>query len=283
MLRHYAARFAAVELNNTFYRLPEATAVAAWRDQTHAQFRFAAKASRYLTHMKKLLDPGLGLQRFFEGIAPLEGKLGPILFQLPGGFGGDVPRLQAFLAALPSGHDYAFELRDPSWLVAAVRRTLEQHGIALCLYDFEKRRSPAWVTSERLVYVRLHGPEGSYRGSYDGRTLFGWVQRILRWVDAGLDVWFFFDNDDLGHAPNDALRLHRMLLDHGAGAAVVAPQPPAPPIFSPREEAPEKAGGHTSHRGAACLGCGSARRFGEWPPSRWLSMVVVSPSVAAPR
>lgn len=215
MLGHYARSFSIVEVNNTFYSLPEKKTVRKWERDTPKRFGFACKASRYLTHMKKLKDHGQGLRRFFSAIAPLADKLGPVLFQLPGKWNVDAPRLRSFLEALPPEHRYTFEFRDPSWFTGEVRGLLEEHGVALCAYDFAGRRSPVWVTAG-FTYVRLHGPtEDAYEGSYDGRALYGWTRRILNWLDEGLDVYCFFDNDEGGHAPRNALRLMEMLDRHG--------------------------------------------------------------------
>jgi len=210
-LRHYARRFSTVEINNTFYQLPTTATLRGWRDGTPEGFRFAVKASRYITHMKKLSEPVASSDRFFAAIAALGDKCGPVLFQLPGRWKVDAGRLEAFLEALPGGHRHVFELRDESWLVRPIFDLLERHRAALCIYDFAGRRSPARLTAD-FTYVRLHGPEeAAYRGRYDGRTLRGWARRIAGWRDAGIDVFGYFDNDEAGHAARDALRLKRML------------------------------------------------------------------------
>src|SRR3954447_20193838 len=119
---YYAERFRTVELNNTFYRLPTESAVDTWRDCAPANFVFAVKGSRFLTHMKKLKDPGPGVEKFFSRIDLLKGKLGPILFQLPPNFGVNLERLEEFLDMLPRQHRYAFEFRNESWNDARVLR-----------------------------------------------------------------------------------------------------------------------------------------------------------------
>jgi uncharacterized protein YecE (DUF72 family) len=215
-LRFYAERFPSVELNNTFYRLPRAEAVAGWRDGTPEGFVFACKGSRFLTHMKKLKDAGDGIARFFAAIGPLREKLGPILFQLPGGWRVNAERLDEFLKAVPKGHRYAFEFRDETWFTAEVIDLLRRSGAALCAWDFDRRQSPVELTAD-FAYVRLHGPDGPYRGSYDDRALRGWARRLGAWRDKGIDAYCYFDNDDSGYAAANAARLMQMV--GGAGKA----------------------------------------------------------------
>lgn len=209
-LPYYAEHFSAAEINNTFYQLPAPETLAQWRDMTPEGFVFACKASRYITHMKKLKDPQESIKRFFEVTEKLGKKLGPVLFQLPPRWHVDVARLEAFLDALPGRCRYTFEFRDESWFDAEVYRALARHNAAFCIYDLAGRRSAIEVTAD-FVYVRLHGPDGAYRGSYDGRTLSGWVRRFLGWRGEGRDVYCFFDNDEKGYAASDALRTLDML------------------------------------------------------------------------
>jgi uncharacterized protein YecE (DUF72 family) len=208
-LGFYADRFGSVEINRTFYRLPTPAALAAWRQGTPPGFVFACKASRFITHMKKLRDPEQ-MTRFFDAVALLGDKLGPILFQLPPRWGVDADRLAAFLDRVPRGFRYAFEFRDESWFTPPVLRLLERHGAALCAYDFDGRRSPVRLTA-RFAYVRLHGPGDRYRGSYDDAALSRWARRLSAWAAAGVDAYCYFDNDEAGHAAADAARLAAMI------------------------------------------------------------------------
>ena len=160
--------------------------------------------------MKKLKDPEEGLRRFFAPLAPLGEKLGPVVFQLPPRWRADLGRLAAFLQALPPDRRYAFEFRDESWLVPDTYALLERHGAALCLWDLAGRRSPVRLTAD-FAYVRLHGPGGPYQGSYDDAALAAWAERVLAWRAAGVSTYCYFDNDDSGHAPRDALRLARLV------------------------------------------------------------------------
>lgn len=209
-LGFYARRFRSVEINNTFYHLPDRATLAAWRAATPSGFVFACKASRYLTHMKKLRDPEEATRNFFDVVTALGEKLGPVLFQLPPHWHADAGRLAQFLAALPQGFRIAFEFRDESWFAAPVFRLLERRGAACCAYDLDGRRSPVRMTAD-FAYVRLHGPDGPYRGRYDGRTLAGWARRLAAWQRSGRDAYCYFDNDEAGYAAGDALRLSFML------------------------------------------------------------------------
>lgn len=215
-LGFYARRFRSVEINSSFYRLPQRATLAAWREATQPGFVFACKVSRTITHMKKLKDAEAATRRFFAVVTALGEKLGPLLFQLPPHWGADPGRLGAFLAGLPRGFRLAFEFRDESWFSPPIFRLLEQHGAACCAYDLDEKRSPVRV-SANFVYLRLHGPDGPYRGRYDGRTLAGWARRLENWQRSGLDAYCYFDNDEAGYAAEDALRLAGMLGDPGQG------------------------------------------------------------------
>jgi uncharacterized protein YecE (DUF72 family) len=209
-LDFYKDRFAAAEINGSFYRMPSIGTLAAWRDAVPADFRFAAKASRFITHAKKLALPISLYERFFDGIATLEPRLGPILFQLPPRWRFNRERLAAFLAALPLRYRYAFEFREPSWLNDEAYALLRKHRTALCLYHIAGFESPIETTTD-FVYIRLHGPGGKYQGTYDDAALRRWARRIRAWAREGKEVWCFFDNDDSGYAAKDALRLKAML------------------------------------------------------------------------
>jgi len=209
-LAFYARHFDCVEINNTFYRLPDPGTLEHWRDDVPAHFTFAAKASRYITHMKKLGEPSRSTAAFFERIGILGSKLGPVLFQLPPRWHANRDRLCALLAALPRRHRYAFEFRDPDWCRDDIGECLARHRAAFCIYELGGYRSPRWVTS-RLVYLRLHGPDGPYRGLYTKRALAGWARAIAGWRDANHEVHCYFDNDELGYAARNAAELREML------------------------------------------------------------------------
>ena len=210
MLALYYERFDSVELNNSFYHLPKRPALECWRDSTPGNFCFAAKASRFLTHMKKLKDSEAGLSRFLEAIEVLGEKLGPILFQLPPHWQVDVERLRTFLALLPSYHRYAFEFRNTTWETPAIYDLLQERKIGYCVFDLAGYQSPVQITAD-FAYVRLHGPGGKYQGSYSDDALHIWAERIARWQDLLTAVFVYFDNDDSGYAPANATRLRELL------------------------------------------------------------------------
>jgi uncharacterized protein YecE (DUF72 family) len=209
-LAHYLEHFASAEINGSFYRMPSDKTLAAWRDAVPDGFRFAVKASRFITHAKKLAPPIEQYERFFTGIAILGDRLGPVLFQLPPHWKVNRERLAAFLAALPRRYRYAFEFREPSWLDADIYALLEKHRAALCLYHIAGFESPIEVTAD-FVYIRLHGPGAKYQGRYSDDALRAWARRIRKWSRDGTAVWCFFDNDDSGHAARDAARLGAMV------------------------------------------------------------------------
>src|SRR4051812_12516913 len=152
----YASVFDTVEINNSFYRLPEASTFARWAERAPKKFLFAVKASRFLTHMKKLKDPEEPLERFFERARELGPHLGPVLYQLPPGWKVDVARLDGFMRALPRDARHVCEFRDPSWYCDEVMALLRAHGVALCLHDM-RGSATARVRLASFVYVRFHG------------------------------------------------------------------------------------------------------------------------------
>jgi uncharacterized protein YecE (DUF72 family) len=210
MLEWYARHFDTVELNNTFYRLPPETGVQAWRDGTPHHFCFAAKGSRFLTHMKKLKDPEPGIARFFERVDHLGRKLGPIVFQLPPFWEADPERLDAFLTALPKRRRYAFELRNPTWHTEEIYRILRRHRAAFCIYEIAGFHSE-FVLTANFTYVRLHGPGGAYQGSYSDEKLAEWASRIRAWDRDLRAVYIYFDNDQAAYAVQNALTLKRLV------------------------------------------------------------------------
>ncbi len=209
-LPFYQERFHTVEINNSFYQLPQEETLIKWREAVPEGFIFAVKGSRYITHMKKLKDPARSLQPLLDRIKVLGEKLGPILFQLPPRWSFNAERLEAFLGALPSRHRYAMEFRDVSWINDGAVEALRRHGVAFCIYDFDGYQSPKEVTAD-FIYIRLHGPDGPYQGQYPTQTLAGWAGAISAWQRQGKDVFCYFDNDEAGFAPQDALRLQEMV------------------------------------------------------------------------
>lgn len=206
-LPRYARCFDSVELDGTFYGLPQTGSVRRWGEQVPEGFLFSAKMSRYGTHLKRLRDPADWLRRFLDVMEPLGPALGPILVQLPPRWHRDVDRLTGFLEALPAGRRFVVEFRDPDWFHRSVYRALREHGVALCIHDLVEDH-PRLVTAD-WTYLRFHGPSPTrpYTGRYPVQALSGAARRIRAHLDAGRDVYAYFDNDADGAAVHDALRL----------------------------------------------------------------------------
>jgi uncharacterized protein YecE (DUF72 family) len=207
----YARHFDTVEVNNTFYRLPTAAAVSAWKEQAPPGFLYAVKASRFLTHRKKLKDAEEPLGTFLGVARPLGERLGPLLYQLPPRWRCDLPRLRHFIGLLPRELTHVFEFRDPSWCNEEVRALLSEAGMGYCIHDMPGFACPDWVTA-RTAYVRFHGPgEQRYAGRYDRARLRDWAGKIDGYRKAGHDVFVYFNNDAGGHAVTNADELREEL------------------------------------------------------------------------
>jgi uncharacterized protein YecE (DUF72 family) len=207
-LARYASFFDTVEMNATFYRLPTPRAVERWRDAVPPAFTFAVKGSRYLTHLKRLLDTDEGLRRFYEPVALFGPKLGPVLWQLPPHMKPDAERLDRFLSHLPRGR-HAVEFRDAAWYSEETCAVLEAHGAAFCEHDNVKRDPPRLTGGFR--YVRFHGTTGRYGGRYGPAALRGFAAGCAASARRGEDVFVYFNNDLGGHAVHDALALLALL------------------------------------------------------------------------
>lgn len=206
----YASVFDTVEINNTFYRLPEESTFAAWAAQAPSGFTYAVKASRFLTHMKKLKDPEEPIDRLFTRMRPLGPHLGPVLYQLPPGWKLDRGRLDHFLQALPTGIQHVIEFRDPTWYADDVREMLERRGVSLCLHDMAGSATGRQRVGP-IVYVRFHGASGQYSGAYSDDRLASWAGWLQAARRSGADVYAYFNNDVGGHAPRNALTLRRLM------------------------------------------------------------------------
>ena len=210
MLRWYAERFDTVEINNSFYRLPAETAFETWCRETTPNFCFAVKASRYITHNRKLADPESAKEKFISLVEKLGSRLGPILFQLPPSWKVNAERLDQFLTALPRRYRYVFEFRNPTWNVAPVYEALRRHNAAYCIYELAGFQSPIEITAD-FTYVRLHGPGNKYQGDYSGKILRNWAKRIEAWRRELKHILVYFDNDQAGFAPKNALELKHLI------------------------------------------------------------------------
>jgi uncharacterized protein YecE (DUF72 family) len=210
-LAFYAERFKSVEINNSFYRLPQKAVLARWRDTVPSDFRFSVKASRFITHIKRLKDPRGPIGKFFRRVAILEDKLSCVLFQLPPRWGFQKDRLQKFLAAVPKITTYAFELRDPSWWNDETYELFDKYNIAFCIFELAGQTTPIQVTSKN-VYLRFHGPTSAkYQGTYSDSQLKAWATRIRQWRRERRQVFCYFDNDQQAYAVDNALTLNEML------------------------------------------------------------------------
>jgi uncharacterized protein YecE (DUF72 family) len=210
-LQYYASQFESAELNGVFYRTPTPNAVKSWKEQTGRDFIFTWKASKFITHWKRLSENSANSLELLEDRLSLLGdKAGPVLFQLPPNFQADADRLSAFLQMLPPGRRYSFEFRHPSWYSLRIMRLLSDNNISLCISDHHDAPAP-WKRTADFVYVRGHGPGGRYKGHYSKEALADWARQIKSWKAKGCDVLVFFDNDQKSAAPIDALKLKQML------------------------------------------------------------------------
>jgi uncharacterized protein YecE (DUF72 family) len=212
MLEYYIQHFDSLELNNSFYRLPTIQAFECWRDSTPENFVFAVKASRFITHNKKLKDPENALENLLPRAETLGKKLGPILFQLPPKWKINAERLEGLLEILPRRHRYAFEFRETSWMKPEINRILERFNAAFCIYELAGYHSGLDLTAD-FTYVRLHGPaSGKYQGSYSDESLAEWAHRIQAWARRLKAIYVYFDNDQAGYATHNAHKLREMVL-----------------------------------------------------------------------
>jgi uncharacterized protein YecE (DUF72 family) len=210
-LERYAELFDTVEVNATFYRLLKPETAARWVEQTPPRFVFAVKASRYLTHIRRLADVEQGIARFYEGIEPLReaGRLGPVLWQLPASFTRDDARLAGLLAKLPAGA-HAFEFRHASWFAPPVYELLREYGACLVVGEHPERAFQSYEPTTTWRYVRFHYGHQGRRGNYSERELAAWAERLHAWR-ADADVFAYFNNDWEGFAPRNAAWLQTRL------------------------------------------------------------------------
>ena len=203
-LPYFAERFQTVEVNNTFYNLPETSVFEHWKDNSPPDFIFALKMSRYLTHLKRLHDPAEPVRRFMTRARALGPKLGPVLIQLPPRFGINLELLEETLRLFDRPVRVAVEFRDQSWYTDETRALLERHRAALCLADTPRRKQPAWRTAD-WGFVRFHEGRGAHAPGYERVVLQRWVSRIAETWPRGAEVFVYFNNDTAGYAIRDAI------------------------------------------------------------------------------
>jgi uncharacterized protein YecE (DUF72 family) len=209
-LSFYMQHFDTVEINNTFYHLPKETSVKRWHKQAPKDFVYTVKASRYITHIKKLKDAGEGLTTFYERMKLLGSNLGPVLFQLPPSLHKNIKLLAGFLDILPKRHSAIFEFRHDSWYCDEVYELLDKYGVGFCTHDLSGGESPRIVTG-KLLYLRLHGTTGRYSGNYPDKILQQWAKWIKENA-GGRNVFAYFNNDYNAYAVNNAKQLREFLV-----------------------------------------------------------------------
>jgi uncharacterized protein YecE (DUF72 family) len=211
-LEYYSTRlFDTVEVNSTFYRLASPKAVANWVRQTPESFVFAVKASRYLTHVKRLANLDQGIARFYEAIEPLVGspKLGPVLWQLPENFQRDDERLAGALDSLPAGR-HCFEFRHQSWFDDDVYKLLREHGVALVIGDHPDRPFQTYEMTTDWTFIRFHYGVRGRRGNYSESELAAWAKRLERWRSE-VEIYAYFNNDWEAFAVKNGLWMRKRL------------------------------------------------------------------------
>jgi len=212
-LEFYTESFDSVELNASFYRLPRKKTFQNWRRRTPPEFIFSVKMSRYVTHVKRLLNPEDSLRMFFDSVSGLGDKCSTILIQLPPGMRFDLERVDSFLKGLTDryrSYRFTLECRNKSWFNDEVYNLFRKYGIALCISDTPCYPYTEVVTSD-FVYVRLHGHEQLYASNYSDQQLEEWADKIRKWNEKGMDVYVYFDNDANAYAVKNALKLKELL------------------------------------------------------------------------
>lgn len=204
----YSQTFDTVEVNFTFYRLPQARVFESWNRKAPDGFIFALKGSQYVTHMKRLIDCRPHVDTFFERAKPLGDHVGPILWQLPPRFSRDDSRLADFLEILPSSHQHALEFRHESWLVEDVFSVLRSRDVALCIADSPRNPGRVVLTAD-WTYIRFH--EGVNHGDYTDSQLRKWADEIRNLRQHDIQTWTYFNNDPHGYAIKNALSLRQDL------------------------------------------------------------------------
>jgi uncharacterized protein YecE (DUF72 family) len=202
----YSEEFDTVEINASFYRLPLESTFDGWREKAPPGFRYAVKANRFITHMKKLVGCDEEIANFINLARRLQHTLGPILYQLPPSLHRDLARLEAFLNQLPSDLEHVVEFRHASWYDEDVLALLDRYGVGFVTHDLKGLKSPRWA-SGRTAYVRFHGSGGRYRGRYSDADIEEWADWLRNQREQGRSAWAYFNNDIGGDAIDDARAL----------------------------------------------------------------------------
>lgn len=209
-LKYFSKEFDTVEINNTFYQLPKLETVKNWYKTVEDNFEFTVKASRYITHIKKLKDPEQTLQKFFDIIEPLKEKLGTILYQLPPNQKIDLEKMEHFLQNIPRKNRSVFEFRNDSWYEDSLYELLSKYNCGFCIHDMPENSSPRIITSD-ILYVRFHGPSGKYRGDYPDKLMKDWAEWIAGKSSSSNEIYCYFNNDLKGFAVKNAKTLRNFI------------------------------------------------------------------------
>ena len=209
-LEYYAQHFDTVEINNTFYHMPREQTMINWCDKVPPNFLFAVKASRYITHIKKLRNTTEEVARFLALAGLLGDRLGPILYQLPPSLRKNLQRLDEFILSLPNRDCAVFEFRDKSWYDQETFDLMNERGVALCVHDMGDKAPPRLVTGH-VAYVRFHGTSGRYAGNYPDSMLQDWADWLKAQIPNVRAIHAYFNNDVSGHALNNARTLRQMM------------------------------------------------------------------------
>ena len=209
-LEFYAGHFATVELNNSFYRLPSEAAFAAWHDSSPADFTFAVKVSRFITHIKRLKDTGEAVEKFITRAIILGEKLGPLLYQLPPNMRRNDEVLESFLTTLPQGMKHVFEFRHQSWLEEGVFQILHKYNVGFCIFDMPSVSCPLVATAD-FAYIRFHGSTGLYWSCYSDEDLASWSKKLANLAENLEAIYIYFNNDAEAFAVRNAMTLRTYL------------------------------------------------------------------------
>ncbi len=209
-LEFYASHFTTVELNNSFYRLPSEAAFATWYDSSPANFLFAVKVSRFITHIKRLKNSEEPTEKFITRAQILGEKLGPFLYQLPPNMHRNDEVLESFLSTLPRGMKHVFEFRHPSWFEENVFEILHKYSVGLCVFDMPAISCPL-VTTADFAYIRFHGSTGLYSSCYSDEKLADWATRLANLAANLKAIYIYFNNDAEAFAVRNAITLRRYL------------------------------------------------------------------------
>ncbi len=209
-LEFYSENFDTVELNSTFYHLPKENTIKGWLRRTPENFIFSVKASKFITHVKKLKDAKESLNLFLQRAALFKNKLGAILLQLPPSLKKDTILLKDFLSILDKKYKYTIEFRNETWLSEDIFRILEEFNVAFCISDTPKYPYAEIVTAD-FTYIRLHGHTALYASEYTEKELKHYANLIKKWNLNGIYAFVYFDNDFEGYAVKNAKRLKELL------------------------------------------------------------------------